>query len=67
MPDYRKMYYVLCAGISSLLDDMPERTDLQSIYQRLEALLHEAEDIYIDTADVIRLEDYPSENKTRDE
>ena len=28
----------------------------QSVYQRLELLLHEAEDIYIETADVIDLE-----------
>ena len=65
MPDYRRMYYVLCAGISSLLDDMQERRELDSIYQRLETLLHEAEDIYIDTADVIRIEDHPSAGETK--
>ena len=64
MPDYRRMYYVLCAGISSLLDDIQETGAPSSIYQRLETLLHEAEDIYIDTADVIRSEDIP-EDKTR--
>ena len=66
MPDYRRMYYALCAGISSLLDDMQESRELESIYQRLETLLHEAEDIYIDTADVIRIEDYPSSDKAKD-
>ena len=66
MPDYRRMYYVLCAGISSLLDDMQERRELDSTYQRLETLLHEAEDIYIDTADVIWMEDHPSAGETKD-
>ena len=65
MPDYRRMYYVLCAGISSLLDDMLENREMESIYQRLETLLHEAEDIYIDTADVIRLEDHPSAGEAK--
>ncbi len=66
VPDYRRMYYVLCAGISSLLDDMQERRELDSTYQRLETLLHEAEDIYIDTADVIWMEDHPSAGETKD-
>ena len=66
MPDYQRMYYVLCAGISSLLDDMLERREQDSIYQRLETLLHEAEDIYIDTADVIRIEDHPSADEIND-
>ena len=66
MPDYRRMYYTLCAGISSLLDDMQESREMGSIYQRLETLLHEAEDIYIDTADVIRIEDHPSAGETKD-
>ncbi len=56
MPDYRRMYHVLCAGVSALLDDMPSDGAFQSVYQRLELLLHEAEDIYIETADVIDLE-----------
>ena len=67
MPDYQRMYYVLCAGVSSLLDDIQERGEFQGVYQRLETLLHEAEEIYIDTADVLRLEDHPSEGKTQDE
>ena len=67
MPDYRRMYYVLCAGISSLLDDMQESRGMDSVYQRLETLLREAEDIYIDTADVIRIEDHPSVGETKGE
>ena len=56
MPDYRRMYYTLCAGVSGLLDDMrPEENE--PIYRRLEMLLQEAEDIYIKTADVIQLPD----------
>ena len=66
VPDYRRMYCVLCAGISSLLDDMQESREMGSNYHRLETLLHEAEDIYIDTADVIRIEDHPSAGETKD-
>ncbi len=57
MADYRKMYSILCAGVSALLDDMPPVGDFEPFYHRLEALLHEAEEIYIETADVIHLPD----------
>ena len=57
---YRRMYYTLCAGVSALLDDIPQDGAYQSLYQRLELLLQEAEDIYIETADVIRIEDHPT-------
>ncbi len=55
MPDYRRMYYTLCAGVSGLLDDMRPDGENESIYHRLEMLLQEAEDIYIETADIIQL------------
>ena len=55
MADYKKMYYTLCAGVSNVLDDMPDREPFREYYLRLEALLQEAEDIYIDTANVIDL------------
>ncbi len=57
MPGYRMMYYTLCAGVSAVLDDMQERGEFPGVYYRLEALFQEAENIYIETADVIRLED----------
>ena len=67
VPDYRRMYYALCAGVSALLDDMQADGAYQSVYRRLELLLQEAEDIYIETADVIRMEDhYPAEKMKRE-
>ena len=62
MADYREMYYTLCAGVSKVLDDMPDREPFRKYYHRLEALLQEAEDIYIDTANVI---DLPAESKKK--
>ena len=55
MADYREMYYTLCAGVSKVLDDMPDREPFTDYYRRLEALLREAEEIYIETANVIDL------------
>lgn len=55
VPDYRRMYYTLCSGVSALLDDMRPDGENESIYHRLEMLLQEAEDIYIETADIIQL------------
>ena len=60
MADYRKMYYALCSGVSKVLDDMPDREPFTD-YRRLETLLREAEEIYIETANVI---DLPGEKKT---
>ena len=51
------MYYLLCAGVSDVLDDMRAEGEFQSVYKRLEMLLQEAEDIYIETANVIPLAD----------
>lgn len=66
MADYRRMYYTLCAGVSVLLDDMPADGVYQSVYQRLELLLQEAEDIYIETADVVWLEEHRPEEETKE-
>ena len=51
MPDYQRMYAVLCAGVSEALDDMEGKEELRDRSQRLKALLNEAEDIYIDTVE----------------
>ena len=52
MPDYQKMYYVLCDAISKVLDEaqggaVPE----DGWFHQLKAALNKAEDIYIDTAE----------------
>ncbi len=62
MPDYRRMYYLLRAGVSSVLDDMRADGEFQSIYQRLETLLQEAEEVYIETSNVIPLADQSEKN-----
>lgn len=67
MPDYRRMYYTLCAGVSALLDDIQADGAYQNVYRRLELLLQEAEDIYIETADIIRMEDHLPTDKMREE
>ena len=61
MADYQKMYYALCSGVSKMLDDMPDREPFTDYYRRLETLLQEAEEIYIETANVI---DLPGEQKS---
>ena len=56
------MYYLLRAGVSSVLDDMRADGEFQSIYQRLETLLQEAEEVYIETSNVIPLADQSEKN-----
>ena len=51
MSDYQKMYYAVCAGVSNVVDEMPETAAFQKYRQRLIDILQEAEDIYIETAD----------------
>ena len=46
MPDYQKMYYVLCAAASKAIDTPPEEAK-----QILQKALYEAEEIYIRTSD----------------
>ena len=49
MPDYQKMYYILCAAVDKALDLLPEEeTEARRILQQA---LAEAEEKYIDTAE----------------
>lgn len=45
MPDYQKMYYVLCDAASRAIDALPEQAK-----QILQQALDEAEEIYIRTS-----------------
>lgn len=56
MPDYQRMYYTLCAAASHALDILPASSGNAKGCHTLKAALLEAEDIYIETADVI---DFP--------
>ena len=45
MPDYQKMYSILCVAASRAID----AKDLDEARRILQAALYEAEDLYIDT------------------
>ena len=52
MPDYQKMYYVLVAAISRVLDEIDGKVPPDDEYfLQLKKALNDAEDIYIDTAE----------------
>lgn len=51
MPDYEKMYALLCAAIDDAIAPLEQITAAQPIAERLVAALNAAEDIYIDTAE----------------
>ncbi len=55
MPNYQKMYYILCAGVSAVIDDMPDCGLFRCYRQDLQSLLLEAEEVYIQTDNVISL------------
>lgn len=46
MPDYQKMYSLLCAAASDALDLMPKIEENENARLRLTAALLRAEDIY---------------------
>lgn len=48
MPDYEKMYAVLCAAASDALDALPETAENAAGRALLQAALDEAEELYID-------------------
>ena len=56
MADYKRMYQTLCAGVSAVLDEMPPEGPFAAYHKKLEALLLEAEDIYIDTENLVPLD-----------
>lgn len=55
MTDYKKMYTILCVGISEAMDRMRLSVSPEA-YMRLQDALHEAEEVYINTC-----EDAPEE------
>lgn len=50
MPDYKKMYALLCAAIDEAIEPLEQIPSAQPIAERLCDALNAAEDIYIDTA-----------------
>lgn len=51
MPDYKKMYLLLCAAASDALDWLARIPENEAAIFRLQNALNEAEDIYIETED----------------
>ena len=51
MPDYKKMYHILCAAASEALDELPDEPANAAGRETLQTALNEAEDVYIETAD----------------
>lgn len=47
MPDYKKMYALVCGAASDALDLLPETVENQPGRERLQAALLQAEELYI--------------------
>ena len=47
MPDYQKMYYIMCAAASKALDTLPG--DGAAAAEVLQKAMEEAEEVYIQT------------------
>ncbi len=54
MPDYQKMYYILCSAASRAIDQMPDMPANQPARQTLLAALNDAEDLYINDGNLIQ-------------
>ena len=54
MPDYQKMYYILCSAASEAIDQMPDMPANQPARQTLLAALSEAEDLYINESNLLQ-------------
>lgn len=52
MIDYKKMYIILCDAISESLDKMPPIIDNFYVHRRLTQALQDAEEVYVQTADL---------------
>ena len=61
MPDYQKMYYAVCSGVSRVLDHMPDNDLFRETKKQLADVLLEAEEIYIETAEAPEVPDFPQE------
>ena len=51
MPDYAKMYALLCGEVSAALDELPDVEINEKGRQRLQTALLAAEEIYIQTCE----------------
>ena len=51
MPDYEKMYHILCKAASAALDRLPDMMKNREGRNILEMALLEAEELYVETSD----------------
>ena len=54
MPDYQKMYHILCAAASRAVDLLPHDARCSMARRTLLDALHEAEELYINEGKLIR-------------
>ena len=50
MPDYKKMYALLCGAIDDAIDLLEQIPEAEEISQALQDALFKAEEIYIETS-----------------
>lgn len=50
MPDYERMYALLCGAVDKAIDSLEKMPEAEHISQALQAALLKAEEIYIETA-----------------
>lgn len=62
MPDYEKMYHILCAAASRAIDLMPDIPAGNMARMTLLDALHEAEELYINEGKLIR---FPAEREKK--
>ena len=58
MPDYKKMYALLCAAASEALDLLPETEETRPGRDALQTALLEAEEMYISAGDTAEESDF---------
>ena len=61
MPDYKKMYALLCAAASEALDLLPETEETRAGRDALQDALLQAEEMYISAGDVAEESDFISD------
>ena len=61
MPDYKKMYALLCAAASEALDLLPETEETRPGRDALQSALLQAEEMYISAGDVAEESDFISD------
>ena len=62
MPDYQKMYFILCSAASKAVDQMPDMPANQLARRTLLDALNEAEDMYINESNPMQFQKDDNKN-----